>query len=412
MTKLSRTIQYGMDRELDVTFQEGAHVDEIVAPKAASIDDVAAAVAAGLEAPQDFPPLAKAIVPGDRVVLAIEPETPALPKVVAGVVAEFSAVGVAGEDIEIVASQPIEESSAEWPSSELDETLAKAIKVSFHDPSDRDSLAYLAASKENRPVLINRKLFDADVVVPIGCARAADQLGTTGVYEGLFPAFSDEDTQKRFRTPPVVDAHVQHRLHRREAEEAAWLLGANLTVQVVPGAASDAIRILVGSHAAVAQESASLAETHWAHRLTRQYDLVVAVIGGPSNGQTWDCFARCLKTASLAVEDDGAILLCTQLSGTLGPGLQRLADAADDWSAIREIRHERPVDAAAACVLNEVQQRAAVYLLSDLAGDSVEALGMGHVEDAHGVERLLNQFPSCLLIHDAQRVVLQMESPT
>ena len=80
------------------------------------------------------------------------------------------------------------------PRGALPEDLREVVQLETHDPTDRDDLGYLAASKEGKPIYVNRVLHDADVVLPISCLRPDSALGYHGVFGGLFPTFSDEQT--------------------------------------------------------------------------------------------------------------------------------------------------------------------------------------------------------------------------
>ena len=59
-----------------------------------------------------------------------------------------------------------------------------------HDPDDEINLCLVGMTKRGMPLLVNRAIFDADVVLPIGCARVNSQ----GAYESLFPRFSNAET--------------------------------------------------------------------------------------------------------------------------------------------------------------------------------------------------------------------------
>jgi hypothetical protein len=96
-------------------------------------------------------------------------------------------------------------------------------------------------------------------------------------------------------------------------------------------------------------------------------------------------------------------LLCTDLRCPTGPALQLLASLNDAPEAIREIRRAHSPDAVSAALLVEARERTQIYLLSGLAGETVEELGVGYVTDAGEVDHLCQQFDSFLLLADAHR---------
>ena len=115
-----------------------------------------------------------------------------------------------------------------------------------HDPHDREACAYVAANRDAQPIYLNRCIVDADFVVPVGCLRADEAAGYLGVHSVLYPRFADERTQRRFRDPKTVSSSEPRQRQRREVEEAAWLLGVQFTVQVLPGAQDTVLHVWRG----------------------------------------------------------------------------------------------------------------------------------------------------------------------
>jgi nickel-dependent lactate racemase len=378
------------------------------APRGVPLDDPAAAVAAAVSDPLDFPCLQDATVLGDRIAIAVDRSVPQMPAVVAGVVHSLLEGGADPESLDIVlAASDGDETD---PRSAIMEAARGAVQVSVHEPNDREGLAYLAASKEGKPIYFNRTISEADVVLPISTLRLDESLGYAGVHSGLYPTFSDEETQRRFRAPSSSDWSAHRRRRREEAEEAAWLLGVQFTVQVTPGPGNSVLHILAGDANAVAKRGRELCAAAWLHKSPRRASLVVASIEGGPEHQTWENFGRALFSASQAVNDGGAIVLCTNLRSRPGPAMQRLTGLRDYESVVHELRRDRSSDATSAALLAETRERVRVYLLSDLDGELVEDLGVGYVTSADDVERLTRQHESCILLGNAQHAVLSADA--
>ncbi|MCH5373090.1 MAG: nickel-dependent lactate racemase [Planctomycetes bacterium] len=375
----------------------------------AVIDDPVAAVSASLSAPRGFPPLNRATVPGDRVVVSIEDGVPQQDAVVAGVVHTLLEGDVRPEDVTILLSGDPSSLDPGRVRRLLAPSVLDSVSVAQHDPHTATELAYLAASRENKPIYFNRLLFDADMVLPVGCLRPAASLGYLGVYSGLFPTYSDEATRQRFRTAGTVHSSVQQKRHFQEAQEAAWLLGIHLMLQVVPGPGDSLLHVLAGEAGVLAEEGRELCEAVWLHRLAQSPQLVIAAIEGGREVQTWENFARALHAALAVVADQGAVVLCTDLRCPPGPALQRLGGEADDQTARREILRDRSHDALAALLLLDARPRVRVYLMSGLDEDVVEGLGVGYVRNPQEITRLTRQYDSCILLGDAHRAMLQLD---
>ena len=117
--------------------------------------DVVGDTIQSLAAPDDFPPIEAAIVAGDRVALAVDPNVPDVEGVIEGAIRMIRS-SPAGH-IEIVVWD-------EATRATLDriETAAGDIPVIHHRCDIRDSLCYLAADVDAEPIYLNRALVEAD----------------------------------------------------------------------------------------------------------------------------------------------------------------------------------------------------------------------------------------------------------
>jgi nickel-dependent lactate racemase len=166
------SLRYGVNSTLELEIGSAALVADCHSPNASPLADPAAATAAALAAPLEFPPLRKAVIPGDRVVLAVAEGLPEAAAIVAAVTADLIDAGIAAADISIVHSSREAAAGGEL-SDGLPAEYREEIEIVAHDPAHRDQLSYLAANEHGEAIYLNRRLFDADVVLPIGCVRLA-----------------------------------------------------------------------------------------------------------------------------------------------------------------------------------------------------------------------------------------------
>ena len=376
-------------------------------PRGEPLDDPSAAMGAALVDPLDMPALAQCVVPGDQVTLALDPGLPQAPALVAGVVATLLEAGVESGHISILRTIDDAKASADDPREALACGVAESIELITHDPACRDELRYLAATSEGRPIYLNRRLQEADMVLPIGCLRVDAAPGYHGIHGGLYPTFSDERTRRRFRVPGVKS--VKARGRRRETDEVAWLLGLTMTIQVVPAADGQVLHILAGDVNEVLRQGRRLCDHAWQNSVPRRASLVVAAIDGGPRQQTWDNVARALAAARRVVAEGGAIALCTDLVDAPGPALRQLVDDSDRDATMREIRKNKLVDVIPATELLRTMDRASVYLLSRLQSEQIEPLGVAPVADVSELTRLSSRYPSCILLSSAQYATVTLE---
>jgi nickel-dependent lactate racemase len=343
------------------------------------------------------------------VAIALGAEVPQVSKVTAAIVQNLLSSGVDADGITILRSAGDAEAEAEDPCSLLAASVAERIRVRTHDPADRRNLAYLAASESGEPILLSRMLTDADVVLPVGVMQPDRASGYYGIHTALYPEFSDIKTQARFRKHDRFSDNGHHRELRHEVNNIAWLLGVNFTVQVVPAAGDAILHVLAGQSDAVRHRGHELYLEAWKWTVAERADLVIAAIeGGPAH-QTWENVGRVLERAGRLVDDGGAIAICCELAGPLGPGMQRLMGAPSRDAAQRHIRRDNPRDLLPALQLARALESHRVYLLSRLDAELVEGLEMIPVESPGDICRLAQRSRSCLVIANAVRAIVRVE---
>jgi nickel-dependent lactate racemase len=407
---MTRTLPYGTDKVLSINPPADTVVFDFAESRVHPLEDPGQAVAAALAQPLEYPNLAQATVPGDRVAVAVAKGVPRLDAILPAVIETLLDAGIAAKDLTVLLTEPDFNRGSRAIQAGLPARVAALVNRVQHDPADQESLSYLAASKENKAIYVNRHAYDADVVLPISCARPHGALGYFGQHGALFPTFSDQAMQERFRAPDSVTSPVHQRRRQDEVNEAAWLLGAQLAVQIVPGPGDTVLHVIAGETRAVAQRCGELCDEAWLHRVPQPAALVVAAVGGRREQQTWENVARALSVAMAVAEDNGAIVLCTDIRSRPGEALQRLIALDEESQMLRKIRRARSPDAVAAWLLVQAMQRGQVYLLSNLEEDTVEDLGLGYVSSAAEVDRLAQRCDSCILLADAHRAQIELES--
>ncbi|MEX2560247.1 MAG: lactate racemase domain-containing protein [Pirellulales bacterium] len=394
-------LRYGVEASLALDLPPEVLLSACAGQGRPSLADPAQAVAEALIEPLDFPPLARAMVPGDKIVLALEPGLPQAAVIVAEVVRHLADHGAGVEDITLLRTA-LDARSGDDPARGLDDARRRQINVLVHNPDDKRQLGLLATSRRGHAVYLNRAILDADLVVPIGCLRCEPATGYYGLYAGLFPSYSDAATIQRFARPaaPEKSARLSD-----DAAEAGWLLGIQFTIQVVPGEAGGLLAVLAGEAQRVYESGRRQCREAWSCSVPKRASLVVAAVAGGAGQQTWDNVARAAAAASRAVVEGGAIALCTELAIEPGAAMEQLADTDDLDTALKRIRREAEPDAMAATELALAREHAKLYLLSRLDESLVEHLGMAPVSQADDILRLAKRHPTCILLPDAQHAV-------
>ena len=362
------------------------------------LGDVAAGMQSTLSAPEGYPPLRSAVVPGDLVAIALGRRVPQVGDVLLGAIQELIAAGIHPQDIAVISADTIgvEDQSR---------ATRNAVGVQFevHNPDDQDSIAMVGMTKAHRPLRFNRRMADADFVLPIGAARRENPAAGPDKFALLFPSFSNRETQTRLRGQNVKNASGRTQ-RTAESDEAGWLLGVGMSVLVVPGPGGTVAAIVAGEPAAVAHSASDAFRAIWERPTQRQGDLVIASMPGGESEQTWANLARAVAAAEKVLSPEGAIAVCCELKEKPSGAFDELADAVDFGAVARRLRRDPATNALPARVLARSLERGPVYLLSRLPTDLVESLGMTPIENEAELSRLAAGRRHCVVIEEAQRL--------
>ncbi len=358
-----------------------------------------------LQSPEDFPPIESVVVPGDRITLAVDPNVPEVAEVVGGVIEALSRTGAGKVDVVL------------WDEAS-DETLAsviavagESIGVTRHDPTARDLLRYIAADQAADPIYLNRRLVDADFVLPIVAVRPLDALPGYDL-SGVYPALADSATRQRDCEARIAEAELGAELEQDDQRPSAdeqpditWLLGVQLVVCVSAGPSGNIGRVVAGT--VDASRKWITASCRAADEIPPSAPLVIASLEGDSQQQSWANAARAITSASRHVTPGGTIVLWSQIDSA---PTNKLASLADD-EAVEEAPFVPTQDAefppwdesvGLASSFARVAGEHRVLIHSRLDNDMIESMGIGVIGSADELCRLSRSFDACCVLRAAQ----------
>jgi len=384
------------EERLEIDLPDEALVGVWNGPAGMSRETAASAFKDALGLPLGFPPLRQMVVAGDRVAVALDASVNDAPMLIRTIVEVLAECGVDPEETTIIVT---EGSNLEWR-----DEVQKGLSFEVHDPADTENLAYLATTQQGRRIYLNRRLTDADVVIPVGRIGYDPLLGFRGPWSVLFPGLSDLETMADFRLRYSEDLPGRSTPRERldEPLEVSWLLGTHLQVGSIPGVAGNA-RFLVGQTEAVRDRGIEELGQLWSFHPPSRAECVVVSIGSVDGEADLDNLAEGLLTASRIVQHGGRIIALSRARGPLGPAFRRLIGAGDVRNAASALRgYESDVDSVAARQLARVLGWADVYLLSGLDRQTVEDLFMVPMDHLDDARRLILRSGSSLVVGQAQ----------
>ncbi len=365
-----------------------------------SCHDVVTATVAALQAPHDFPPLEAAIVPGDRVAIAVDPNVPSVEQVVEGAIRVLKQ-SAAGE-LEIVVSDEATDTTLE----SIAKIAGDGIPVTRHCCSKRECLRYLGADVEADPIYLNRWLVDADFVLPISAGRPLDTTCDSDLT-GLFPAFADSRARRRYLAQDV-DTALANQAATGKSEEPAWMLGIQIMISVIANHLGLASQILAGTPDAIRKQLAPVRQLP--DEFPPAAPLVIASLDGDAQQQSWVNAARAVSAAARYTLPGGTIVLWSAIAdspSTVAVDALNESDG-DDASTSgsdEDAEQEFPqwnADEAALRTLARVVEEHRLLIHSRLEREVVESLGFAAIDSTEQLSKLSQSFDACGILRAAQ----------
>lgn len=358
-------------------------------------DTIESLLKKALDAPLNYPPLAESIFPGDRVAILIQNALPAAVETLESLICVLEKLRIETSDIIIVVPTAMKSTFDLVENSDADpESIMPAtwrmksddrqapLLFELHAIDDDQAVSYLAANVQGDPVYVNRTLCDSDVILPLSYRTPNKKQS-----DCLYPEFSTGETRQRFRKKK--DSASQR---TQETELANDSLGLFFSIELIcrPG---DAIEeVVCGSRAEARKVALEKLEPLWILHADDDCDAVITTIESTPESTTWANIIRAVNSAATHVVD-GPIIVWSELSEKPNAKVKAACSAQFDGSVPDSLSKKLQHFASILC-------ERPVYLKSRLSQNVVEGLGLGFVESAESVERIMRSHGKPLLIRD------------
>lgn len=365
--------------------------------------DVAQAVSQALASPLDLPTLDQALVPDDRVVLALDRDTPCDAEVVAGIWSYLERRGINPANVTILQPAAVDQKKPSDPRTLLPISVQQTTNWRIHDPLEEGSCCYLATTTKGEPVYLAKELVEADFVLPVGATSYDTLLGYRGTNSVLYPGLSNIESMRK----TVGQGHLElsprdERPLRQLVDEIAWLMGIQFCVQVVASDGGGVLEVLAGSTDAVFKRSREKLDDNWLVSMPERVDTVVVAVSADISGHRWNHIGKAVATARQLVKRGGRIVILSELDEQPGDGLSLLRREEYPENCLQPLRDESPVDLIPATQIVNAAGWARILLLSNLPPELVEELFIYPLEECSEVTRILENSESSVILGGAQ----------
>ena len=133
------------------------------------------------------------------------------------------------------------------------------------------------------------------------------------------------------------------------------------------------------------------------------HNVAIKVEENPGSQQEfgWKQIGAAVEAVSPIIRQGGRIAIIADVAAPEGPAASMLRRCSEPEDLLKPLRIEPTSDAREFAQLITAQQRARLYLRSNLATDLVEELGMFALESADEIQRLVNSSKSSAIIRSA-----------
>lgn len=396
-------LPYGNDQRFEFEIDSERLVAEQAAPRPNSLykDELRAV----LRAPVDFPSIDQAVIPGDRVTVALDRHTPEAAGLVAGIWEVLSPRGIEAEKFTIIQPATRLESQLPDPRSELPEEVRAQARWLLHDPVRKDGCVYLASTATGERVYMARDVVEADFLMSAGPIAFDPLMGYRGTNSVFYPGLSSAEAMQRTQGQGHLELGPNESRPLRElVDEVGWLLGNPFAIQVIPAATGGVSRVLAGVCDPVLAAGKKLLAERWHIEVNERPEVVIAAIDHESGPHAWEQLGAAVQVARNLVARGGKIVVLSDLQADLPEGLEMIRSSENARDAIRPLRKTAPPDLVCATQLASAADWARIYLLSGLEDDVVDELFLTPVSNETEVRRLLKDETRCLFLEAAQFV--------
>lgn len=357
-----------------------------------------------LQHPLELPVLQECVVPGDRVVLVLDPATPDPVHAVVQVWEQFQSAGAIELDATLLL--PSDSHGKDWKAflDELPIHFRNQVAVHIYDPAIEEQRRYLASSAAGERIYLSHYITDADLIVSIGVISFDLLFGVQGTNSAIYPAFSESSVSLNARKDVNLFLTPDDKRPLRElVDEIGWLLGTQFCVQMIPTAKSVDQTVLCGAPDAVMKAGREILDVDLRVAVDEEFDMAIVTL----QQQTldgWKQFGAALASAKRLVGEDGRIAVIAELPDTYGMGLDLLRRGTEAAEVSKILDRNPTEDAIETLQIIDAIVHARVYLLSNLAASVVEDFGMLPLANQSELQRLTDSAESLIVVHDANYV--------
>jgi nickel-dependent lactate racemase len=404
MTAQTVALGYGA-RQIPFTFDPARF--DVLAPvesKSARLTDEE--LHAAIDAPVNSPRLEEIVEAGDRVVIVVPDATRAagVERIAPLLVERLNRRGLADSQISILIGGGIHRPPTQAEiHSILGGALPGRIAVYPHDANDASTHAALGVTTRGTPVILNRRLVEADRVIIVGAISFHYIAGFSGGRKAILPgcgaessiqanhllSFDRETLEKR---AGIASGSLDGNPVHEDMTEAVGMLNPSFLVNTVLGEANEIVGLYAGHWRDAHRLGCDEYRAAHAHAVTERRPLVIVSAGGSPRDINLIQSHKALEHASAVLEEGGTMLALAECGGGLGRDdfLRWFVPGGSRATALM-LLDDYKINGQTAWGLRRKSERFRLLLVSSLDPDTVRRTGL---EPHPTIESALSTIPA------------------
>jgi len=345
---------------------------EVLSPRPSrAVLDLDAAIKAALDTPVAQSPLEAWVKPGDRVVIVSDDATRLTPvhRMLPGLLRRLNAAGVPNANIACIMALGTHRYMTEAElRAKVGDAVFGQIRVFNHEWRNPQALVDLGTSSRGTPLLVNRAVVEADVVIGLGAIVPHHIPGFSGSSKIIQPGVCGDRTTAETHLLSCEsggDSYlgIEDNPVRRDMDDMADRVGLRTIFNAVLNDAGEVVGLFYGAMRPTFKAGVKLAREIYGVEYRKTPDIVLAN-SHPCDLDFWQSH-KSLYPAQRMVKPGGTIIVCTPAPEGVSPVHTELLDftawpSKDIKAAYRDGRLTNGVACALAIAWAMVREQASV----------------------------------------------------
>jgi len=335
-----------------------------------------------LAEPIGSPRLCEIVKPGEKIAIVTSDITRPMPTyaVMPVLLDELYSAGVKREDITLVFA--LGSHRAHTDAEKLKLAGERAVtEISCIDSAPGEYI-HLGITSAGTPVDIVKEVAQADRRICLGNIEYHYFAGYSGGAKAIMPGVSTREAIQANHSMMVREEACVGRIKgnpiREDIEEAAALCGVDFILNVVLDEHKKIIKAVAGEVTEAHRAGCAFLDTLYRKEVSKRADIVIVSQGGAPKDLNLYQTQKALDNAKHAVRDGGIIVLVGSCREGLGEKTfeEWLTTAEKPADLIDRIKREFKLGGHKAAAIAMVQQRADIYLVSEMSPELVKSMFM------------------------------------